>query len=117
MSGVEILASSEVAVEYAFNWGAFWIAGCIVLGICVGFGVALYYNDEIYMGGTIFIIVIGLLFGLLFGFLSGIAFEEPVEYTTEYEVTVLDEVSMNDFYGKYEVISQEGKIYTVRERE
>ena len=38
MSGVEILASNEVAVEYAFNWGAFWITGYIILGVCVGLG-------------------------------------------------------------------------------
>jgi uncharacterized membrane protein YeaQ/YmgE (transglycosylase-associated protein family) len=117
MSGVEILASNEVAVEYAFNWGAFWITGCIILGICVGLAAALYYNHESNIGGVIFIIVVGLIFGLLFGFLAGDFNRNPIEYTTEYKVTISDEVSMNDFYEKYEIISQEGKIYTIRERE
>lgn len=117
MSGVEILASNEVAVEYAFNWIAFWVTGCIVLGICIGLGVALYMSDEFYAGVIIFAIVVGLMLGSLFGFLAGDLNHSPIKYVTQYKVTVSDEVSMNDFYEKYEVMSQDGKIYTVRERE
>ena len=35
----------------------------------------------------------------------------------EYKVTIDDSVSMNEFLDKYEIIDQEGKIYTVKERE
>jgi hypothetical protein len=35
----------------------------------------------------------------------------------EYKVTIDDSVSMNEFLDKYEILDQEGKIYTVRERE
>lgn len=41
----------------------------------------------------------------------------PLEYETHYKVTISDEVSMNEFLSKYEIIDQEGKIYTVREIE
>jgi hypothetical protein len=40
----------------------------------------------------------------------------PDEYETQYKVTISDEVFMNDFLDRYEIIDQEGKIYTVRER-
>ena len=35
----------------------------------------------------------------------------------EYKVTIDDSVSMNEFLDKYEIIDQEGKIYTVKEKE
>ena len=39
------------------------------------------------------------------------------QYETQYKVLISDEVSMNEFVAKYEIISQEGCIYTVRNRE
>jgi pyruvate/oxaloacetate carboxyltransferase len=36
---------------------------------------------------------------------------------TKYEVTISDEVLLTEFYEKYEVISQNDKIFTVREKE
>lgn len=38
------------------------------------------------------------------------------KYETQYQVTVDDSVSMNEFQNKYEIIKVEGKIYTVRDR-
>lgn len=35
----------------------------------------------------------------------------------EYKVIIDDSVSMNEFLDKYEILDQEGKIYTVKERE
>lgn len=35
----------------------------------------------------------------------------------EYKVVIDDSVSMAEFMDKYEIIDQEGKIYTVKERE
>ena len=34
----------------------------------------------------------------------------------EYKVTIDDSVSMNEFLDKYEILDQEGKIYTVKEK-
>ena len=41
----------------------------------------------------------------------------PEKYETQYKVTISDEVSFNEFMDKYEILDQEGKIYTVKERE
>lgn len=35
----------------------------------------------------------------------------------EYQVTIDDSVSMNEFYEKYEIVEVNGKIYTIREKE
>lgn len=41
----------------------------------------------------------------------------PTAYETHYKVLISDEVSMNEFLEQYEIIDQEGKIFTVREVE
>ena len=46
----------------------------------------------------------------------GLTEAPATEYATEYKVTIDDSVSMNEFMDKYEIINQEGKIYTVREK-
>ena len=35
---------------------------------------------------------------------------------TEYKVTINDSVSMNEFLNKYEILDQDGKIFTVKEK-
>ena len=35
----------------------------------------------------------------------------------KYKVTIDDTVSLNEFYEKYEIIDQEGKIYTIKFKE
>lgn len=114
MNGVEILAMEEVAVSFGFNWSAFWIAFGIILGILSIIGIIAsikFYDWSCAVG----LIVLGVIFGLFFGGLSGDELETPAEYETRYKVTISDEVSMNDFLERYEILDQEGKIYTVRE--
>ena len=115
MDGVEILAIEEVAVEFAFNWMAFFICFCVIFVILVLFGIIMstIYDDwKQLIVGVITGTLLGGLFGLSFGFGIGI----PTEFENQYKVTISDEVSMNDFLDRYEIIDQEGKIYTVRER-
>jgi len=61
-------------------------------------------------------VVAGVFFGAVMGALLGTVFQTPTAYKTQYKVVISDEVPMNEFYERYEVISQEGKIYTIRER-
>lgn len=116
MNGVEVLTSNEVVIETLFNWKTFGIAfgGILALSIFVGFGFSLI--DDIDWVGLKIGIIVGLLFGGFLGVAFGFADGIPVAYETRYKVTVSDEVQMNCFFEKYEVLDQEGKIYTVRER-
>lgn len=115
MAGVEILAMKEVVISSAFNWTAFWIAlaaflsGGFLIGVLVGVGTYDYSN--VVVG-----VILGLLAGILFGSMLGDTMGTPTEYAAQYKVTISDEVSMNEFLERYEIIGQEGKIYTVRER-
>lgn len=117
MNGVEILSSIEVAIEHAFNWRVFWVVGIVILGIFIATGVALYKEFDFEIDATFYCCLIGIVLGGIFGYVSGEDLGRPTKYATEYKVIISDEVSMNEFNKKYEIINQEGRIFTVRERE
>lgn len=115
MPGVEILASAQVAIESTCNWqlGIFVLIGTIITGGVLAFFLA---EEDNKLGTTICGSVFGALLGFLFFALTLVATEKPSVYETQYKVTISDSVSMTEFYEHYEVIDQEGKIFTVRER-
>ena len=117
MNGVDILATEEVAVDFIFNWTSFWICGGIILGIVTAVGLYCWLSGDCNWTIVPIFFVIGLIFGTLFGCGIGAVTHIPTKYTTEYKITISDEVLMNEFNEKYEIIDQDGKIFTVRERE
>ena len=112
MTGVEILNEYAVASPWAFSWGGFGIT----FGIFVILGIIGWIK---YGGAAIAVLctILGILFGTLAGAVFGCAYPTGDDAITRYEVVVDDTVSMNDFYEKYEIIEQKGKILVVEERE
>lgn len=111
MTGVEILAINEVVIETCFNWSLFGIVGGVIFGIMLLIGISTRDLEIFFV-----FILCGIFMGGFFGFLVGAAHETPVEYQTQYKVVISDEVLMSEFTEKYEVVNQEGKIYTIIER-
>lgn len=116
MEGVEILAEQGYPTKTIFSWKVFWI--CFLFMFCVCIALSLLF---ILVTGNLIPhlfegILIGIASGTLLGTVIGILGGIPVEYQTEYKVTISDEVSINEFLEKYEIINQEGRIYTIRER-
>lgn len=116
MTGVEILATEQVAVAWTFNWVLFWIIGGSIFAIITAIGIWQWLSSNCDFGIVPALIAIGLGAGAMFGSMIGSGCSKPVEYATNYKVTISDEVLMNEFNEKYEIVSQEGKIYIVRER-
>jgi hypothetical protein len=117
MTGVEILATEEVAIAWAsWNWKGFLLTVGICSLVAIVTGLLTGVSDDWGLGITIFLIIF-LAGGALFGILVGRTTGEPTEYETQYKVVIDDSVSMNEFIEKYEIIDQEGKIYTVREKD
>ena len=117
MQGIEILTATEVATSFMFNWKAFWIT--IIAVVFIGFMVGLMnvIIDGEDLGILISTTFCGIIFGALLGALTGgVLCEIPIEYETQYKVTVSEEVSMKEFCEHYEVIKQDGKIFTIREK-
>ena len=117
MTGVEILSSAEVVAESAFNGTAFWIGFIIMLGIVLIVGVIVTACGAYEKGLILFCLIIGIISGVFVGVMFGGLFQTPASYETHYKVTIDDSVSMNEFLDKYEILDQEGKIYTVKEKE
>jgi hypothetical protein len=115
MNGVEILSSTEVVAESAHNLTAFWavfgLGSIMTIIICV----CLWANEG-FSADIIKIVCIGVLISCFIGGVAGIGCATPTSYATEYKVTISDEVLMAEFMNKYEILDQEGKIYTVKEK-
>lgn len=90
----------------------------IILCILGGFAIAGLgaFMADLDLNG-VWIIVFGFITSVLLFviFVAGgfISFNPYLKY----KVTIEDEVRFNDFNEKYEIINQEGQIYTVKERE
>ena len=113
MIGVDILSSSEVGCNPEPMWGLSLIIGGVVLLIFVIIGI-IEWSIKNFVGFTL----IGLLFG---GFMCGfsLVITNGLNYTdtqTQYKATISEEVNFVEFNEKYEIIDQEGKIYTIIER-
>ena len=117
MTGVEILSSSEVVAASTFNGTAFWIGFIIMIGIVLMAGVIATAGAGYEKGLILFCLIIGIISGAFVGVMFGGLFQTPTSYETHYKVTIDDSVSMNEFLDKYEILDQEGKIYTVKEKE
>lgn len=114
MEGVEILATGTLPIEGEFSWGM------AILGFVAAFLMSFCYLRVSFDGdsgasfGASF--AGGILAGCFFAVIAGFANPPVVEQVPIYKVTISDEVNMNDFMNKYEILEQEGKIYIVKER-
>lgn len=57
-----------------------------------------------------------LLFISMFASIYGFTHLPENKYQTRYEVTINDDVNFNEFRSKYQVVKQEGLIYTIVEK-
>ena len=114
IDGITILNSYEVVSKTQFNWAAFLVGALIGLVISVVIG---FFNSDNLSEFFLFFSILGVLSASI-GFIFGVDVSAtPAEYKSQYEVTISDEVSMNDFYNRYEIIEQRGEIYVIKEKE
>ena len=115
MEGVRILAQAPV-YETVYSWGWSWAGFALsILAVVVLAFIIFSMCNGGDIAGLLFLIFVGFLGTSVYYFSIGNS--EKVYSHEEYKVIIDDSVSLNDFYEKYEVIGQEGEIYTVIERE
>ena len=111
MNGVEILSSEII---YNTILPEYWLGIGLGLGLLfVVFMAACFANERIILG--FICLALGFSSGIV-GALGGTYSKTDIHHI-EYKVTIDNSVSMNEFLDKYEILDQEGKIYTVKERE
>lgn len=110
MEGVKILAVGEQVIYGGFNW----VSACIMFFIVLIMGSLIFtLDEELDMPSAFIILLMSLGVGIAIGF-----YDHPeIGSIPAYTVTIEDTVNFNDFTEKYEIIEQDGKIYTVKERE
>ena len=115
IEGVEVLSAYDTYISEFNLLSAFY--GFIIVGTI---GSIIYaanldkINNEtenIYKVSSI------ILSSLFAGVLVGRFIFPSKTMIQEYKVTVSDDVSLNEFIEKYEIIDIEGKIYTIREKD
>ena len=111
MTGVEILSSETIYNTILPEW-------CIGVGLGCGFifamlVIAFTVNEH---GIGIILSIIAIIASIVVAGLGDTTNTNSVHHI-EHKVTIDDSVSMNEFLDKYEILDQEGKIYTVKERE
>lgn len=115
MNGVEVLKTIEITTIQS------WIAyGLIIsLGIAIIAAITLHEFEEDGIPSIIacFTVALAVVAFIFFIMAAIIAPEKP---TGEYKqiVRVSDDISLNEFYEKYEILSKEEytNVYTVKER-
>ena len=115
MNGVEVLKTIEITTIQS------WIAyGLIIsIGIVILAGIILR-NSEIDSIPSIITCITGILAAVAFIFFVIALVIAPEKSTGEYKqiVRVSDDISLNEFYEKYKILSKEEytNVYTVKER-
>ena len=111
MNGVEILSSETIYNTILPEW-------CIALGFFLGAAFIMATIFTFLDGHNILgcICLVAMIASIIVACLGGSKSKTDISYI-EYKVTIDDSVSMNEFLDKYEILDQEGKIYTVKERE
>ena len=106
LQGVEIL-SQEVVNTVRCNYSI------LIIGIIVSMSLGVFFSclAKSYCGQAI------LFLGIFISLIFTLTFFIPTGEYTQYKVTISDKVNFVEFNEKYEIISQDGEIYTIKERE
>lgn len=111
MNGVEILSSETIYNGILPGWaGAIGFIMIIMFVVSAGY----FRSDHRPLAVTICSVLVAC--GVILMTLALVSNKNSINHI-EYKVTIDDSVSMNEFLDKYEILDQEGKIYTVKERE
>ena len=108
LNGMEIL-SQEVIPIMKSHYGWKIIAVTLLVMMFVYILASILFNDVI---GSIL-----ALFVVLIGMYMDCTTQDKVGEYIQYKVTISDDVNFVEFTERYEVLEQDDKIYTIRERD
>lgn len=114
MPGVEILNTTIHYKEVMPTWALIVVIAIMVIPAVAMLIGSIVRSDLLFTIGSISLIL-GFVLALIIGAKIRQTTNE-IEYI-EHEVLVDDSVSLTEFNEKYEIVSQKGKIYVVREKE
>lgn len=117
LKGVTILNSYDII---SHEWGGTFFPAIAFSFVAIS-GIALivyiFRNSKRIKDAFVpFVIVIFFTLCCMVASIYGFTHLPENKYQTRYEVTISDEVNFNEFTSKYQVVKQEGLIYTIVEK-
>lgn len=109
LDGITVLNSYNSILDGV----VFYIAAVIVFAVFI-FIWAMMKDDLDCVMTWVISIPISLLLILIMVILLSLG--NSAINTKYYEVTIDDSVNLNEFYDKYEIVGQNGKIFTIQEK-
>lgn len=107
LEGVEILSTYTGYIK-AFNFT--WFFAIIIAALITGIICSIIVSDYE-------VIVLCLIAGTFIGAAVGIINERTIGEYPIYKITVSEDVNFTEFNDAYEILEQDGKIYTIKERD
>ena len=111
IDGVTILAQKSrygTVYSWGWSWEGFFLAILSAIILVIIIYLAWYGIEE----GLIFLVFLGALVPISLDFFSK-GNSEEIYLGEQYKVIIDDSVSLNEFNEKYDIIEQEGEIYTI----
>lgn len=114
MEGITVLYQEPIYKIISVNKDILNLLTCVLVVMIVGVIISAICFE---LKGVIFCAILGCTTIFSLGILDSYSTttEEIDHY--EYKVTIGDSVPMKEFLSKYEIINQEGEIFTIVERE
>lgn len=112
MEGITILNQFIHEGAIIQPWFTIGICLCIggMIGV-VGFCTITDFSKKTWAKVLAAICTISVFVGVFISILA------PREEITRYQVLIGDEVNFNEFHSEYEIVQQDGLIFTIEERE
>lgn len=113
MEGITILDTITIAqTALGWSWGGLVFAILVVISLTI-------YTISLSKGTSALIPIAAFLISLCFSGLSAYYFGTAVELPdiVQHKVLIDESVNLLDFYEKYDIVEQEGKIFTIQEKE
>lgn len=110
MNGIEVLSKSEIKTISTSSLLIMTFVCIFIILTGLFISISIFDVDE----NLAALVVLPTALLVLFFMVSKSLEKSTGKY--EYKVTISDEVSLNEFYDKYEIVDQEGKIYTIKEK-
>lgn len=111
MEGVEILSTTSIYNTFLPEW--IIMISFMLIFVIVIVGISLI-RAERYGWLTLCGVLAAMIF--VVAIIGNLDNKNSIHHM-EHKVIIDDSVKMNDFLEYYEILDQEGKIYTIRERE
>jgi hypothetical protein len=86
------------------------------LMLILGLGIFLVFTIIAFLADEPFFVLVGGFMGIIAVFIVAVSSTPTPTGKQILQVTIADTVSMIEFYNKYEILKQEGQIYTIVEK-